>query len=216
MTALLTPPATVRTLADVLDRLGVGADRVRANPPPGLATEHDLIEATRTDGRNYELTEGVLVEKAMGFRESLLAMILGKMLLEFVEPRKLGLVTGEQGMMRLGRGLVRGPDVAFTSWSRLPGGVPDEPIPDLVPNLAIEILSESNTEREMARKLREYFAAGVEAVWLIDPRARTARVYSGPDAVTTLMVEQAVDGGTVLPGFSLPLRELFGHLDQRV
>lgn len=76
--------------------------------------------------------------------------------------RNLGLVTGEAGMMRLAPGLVRITDVPFISWERFPGRrVPTEPIPDLAPDLAVDVLSERNTEGEMSRKRREYFDAGV-------------------------------------------------------
>jgi Uma2 family endonuclease len=80
----------------------------------------------------------------------------------YVVPRNLGIVSGEASMMRLFPGLVRIPDVAFASWDRIPGGcVPSEPIPNLVPDLAVEILSASNTAQEMSLKRPEYFAAGV-------------------------------------------------------
>ena len=66
----------------------------------------------------------------------------------------------------------------FHSWNRLPGREsPKEPIPDLAPDLAVEVLSEGNTKAEMTRKVREYFDAGVILVWLIDPRKRTAQVF---------------------------------------
>ena len=82
-------------------------------------------------------------------------------------------------MMRIAPGLVRIPDVSFICWDRLPGREsPREPIPDLAPDLAVEVLSEGNTKAEMARKVREYFEAGVKLVWLIDPKKRTARVFS--------------------------------------
>ncbi len=65
----------------------------------------------------------------------------------------------------------------------------------------------------MERKLREYFLAGVRLVWMIDPRKRLAEVYTIPDApAATLDETQALDGGNVLPGFKLPLAELFARL----
>jgi Uma2 family endonuclease len=116
--------------------------------------------------------------------------------------------------VRLLKGLVRVPDVAFFSWDKLPGRVfPSKTIPALAPDLAVEVLSEGNTPEEMERKLREYFLAGVRLVWMIDPRKRTAEVYTSPDAPTATFDErQALDGGDVLPGFTLPLAELFGRL----
>jgi Uma2 family endonuclease len=116
--------------------------------------------------------------------------------------------------VRLLKGLVRIPDVSFFCWDKLPGRVlPSQPIPALVPDLAVEVLSETNSSQEMERKLREYFLAGVRLVWMIDPRKRMAEVYSAPDApAATLDETQALDGGNVLPGFTLALAELFARL----
>ncbi len=184
-------------------------------PPPGRATEADVIEAERRENRLFELVDGVLVEKAMGFRESLIAGALLIFLRAFVDPRNLGLVTGEAGMVRLLAGLVRIPDVAFVSWDRLPGRrVPDAAAPTIAPNLAVEVLSGANTRAEMERKLREYFASGVELVWIVDLEARTVAVHTPDDGRTLLDVEQTLDGGLVLPGFTLPLRKLFAELDR--
>jgi Uma2 family endonuclease len=119
-------------------------------------------------------------------------------------------------MMKLFAGLVRIPDVAFASWDRLPGGkVPSEPVPLLAPDLAIEILSPSNTPQEMARKRREYFSAGVRLVWIIDLDARTASIYTAPEPPLIVSESQSIDGGSVLPGFVLPLRGLFAELDRQ-
>ena len=112
-------------------------------------------------------------------------------------------------MMRIAPGLVSIPDVSFVTWDRLPGREsPREPIPDLAPELAVEVLSEGNTKPEMARKVREYFEAGVTLVWLIDPKKRTARVFSTVEKSTLIRADQSLDGGTVLPGFTLRLSDL--------
>jgi Uma2 family endonuclease len=202
-----------RTVADLLHRLGdIPPDRVRLRPTPGEATERDLLGP---DGRLCELVEGVLVEKAMGYDESLLAMELGALLHGFVKRFRLGDVTGPDGTMRLMPGLVRIPDIAFISRKNLPKkGAPRKSVPDLAPDLAVEVLSKANTKGEMKRKLREYFDAGVRMVWLIDPKTRTALVHTSPKAATKLVESQSLDGGDVLPGFTLPLRELFECLDR--
>ncbi|HEX8202387.1 MAG TPA: Uma2 family endonuclease [Isosphaeraceae bacterium] len=212
---LLERPPAIATLADLLERLGgIAPERIRFRPAPGTATETDVIGVREHDQRICELIDGVLVEKAMGFPESLLALALGGLLRGFVRPRNLGLVSGADGTMRLFPGLVRIPDVAFASWDRIPGRkMPIVPIPDMVPDLAVEVLSEGNTAAEMARKRREYFDAGVRLVWMIDPRTRTATVFTGPEQATMLDEAQTLDGGEVLPGFRLPLRELFAELD---
>lgn len=85
--------------------------------------------------------------------------------------------------------------------------IPDDPIPRLSPDLAIEVLSASNTPREMKRKYTEYFNSDVRLVWEIDPRAKTARVFTSPEDDCTLSIGDALMGDSVLPGFVLPLSE---------
>jgi Uma2 family endonuclease len=211
----LAQSSDIVTLGDLLERLGgIPADRVRFYPLPGTATEEDVVAIEARENHLCELVDGVLVEKPMGYRESFVAMLLATSLNNFVLRRKLGAVTGADGMIRLFPGLVRIPDVAFVSRQRLPGGrVPSEPIPHLVPDLAVEVLSLTNTEAEMARKRREYFEAGVRLVWLIDPQARSAAVFTGPEQSTTLGEDGVLEGGEVLPGFAIPLRDLLTGLD---
>jgi Uma2 family endonuclease len=216
MSSAVSPPPR-NTVAELLHRLGdIPPERVRMRPLPGTATEADILEVDRTEDRLCELVEGVLVEKAMGIHESFLATLLIEVLNQFVRPRNLGMVSAPDGPMRLFAGLVRIPDVGFASWDRFPGRrIPTDPIPDLVPDLAVEVLSRSNTPREMARKRREYFAAGVLLVWEVDPDTRTVNVYTGPNQFTTLGETDTLDGGTVLPGFTLSLHDLFGELDRQ-
>ena len=217
MAAVANPTITIKTLADLLEQLGaIAPARVRFHPVPGTATEKDVLAIHDREDRLYELVDGVLVEKAMGFRESLLAGMLIEILRGFVRVRNLGLVTAPDGMMRLAAGLVRIPDVAFISWDRLPNRrVPTEPIPDVAPNLAVEVLSAGNTPGEMARKRQDYFTTGAQVVWQVDPHARTVQVFTAPEQSTVLHETQTLEGGTVLPGFTLPLQELFSELDRQ-
>jgi Uma2 family endonuclease len=219
MSTALEPAPVIETLADLLERLGhVPLERIRMHPPPGTATEADVLTSgTAEKGARpiCELIDGVLVEKAVGYSESLLASLLIELLNAYVRPRNLGLVTGAEGTVRLFPGQVRVPDVAFTSWDRLPGRRrPDQPIPNLAPDLAIEVLSFSNTAAEMRRKRQDYFTAGVRLIWEVEPELRTVSVYTAPEAVTVLTRTDTLDGGTVLPGFTLPLTHLFAELDR--
>jgi Uma2 family endonuclease len=199
------------TVAELLARLGdIPPHRVRLDPAPGTAKEKDVVKIAARENRLYELVEGVLVEKVMGFYESYLACVLIRILGTFVADHDLGIVAGEAGMMRLAKGLVRIPDVSFVSWDRLPGRkIPRKPIPRLAPDLAVEIVSVGNTEKEMTRKLHEYVTAGVRLVWYIEAKARVVRVYKSPKRCKLLSKGQSLDGGKVLPGFALPIRELF-------
>lgn len=204
-------------ISQLLYRLGgVPPSRVRLRPAPGTATEKDVLAIRDHEDRLCELVDGVLVEKAMGFQEALLAMAIGTYLRTFVKPRRLGIVGGPDIMLRLRLGLIRIPDVAFISWNRLPDRrIPDEPVPAIAPDLAVEVLSKSNTRREMALKRTEYFAAGCRLVWQVDPKRRTVEVFTDPK--TSILVEEAdtLAGKPVLPGFRLALAELFAELDER-
>jgi len=203
-------PVSIKTLADLQNRLGgVPLARIWYRPAPGTATEKDVLEAEARENRLCELVDGTLVEKAMGFEEARLAMRLGRLIDTYVDQNDLGVCVGADGMMRIAPGLVRIPGLSFIAWNRLPDREsPQEPIPDLAPDLAVEVLSEGNTKAEMARKVREYFEAGVVLVWLIDPRKRTARVFSTVEKSIVVRADQALDGGDVLPGFSLLLSDL--------
>ncbi len=111
------------------------------------------------------------------------------------------------------QGLVRIPDLSFVSWDHLPERrLPEEALPDLTPDLAVEILSAGNTPGEMDHKLHDYFFSGTRLVWYIDPQRRNVRVYSSPDQCVELSERQTLDGGAVLPDFSLPLPQLFARL----
>jgi Uma2 family endonuclease len=216
MTTLTTVPPAMETVADLLDRLGVPPDRIRLHPAPGTATEADVLAAIEGEKRLCELVDGVLVEKPMGFYESVLAGILIGFLRAFLEQHDLGILSVPDGTVRLVPGLVRIPDVAFFSWDRFPNReLPAEAIPDLAPDLAVEVLSEGNTEAEMERKLREYFGAGVRLVWYLDPRTRTAQVFTSPNNAHLVLEDDALDGGAVLPGFRPTLRELFDRAGTR-
>jgi Uma2 family endonuclease len=214
MTALRTralPQRKVWTVADLYRRFGpIPFERIRQNPPPGCGTVDDVVRLNDHEDRLYELVDGILVEKTVGFEESRIAMRIGRLLGNVVEPQNLGVITGEGGTLKLDLNLVRIPDVCFVSWERLPGGeMPDEPVPLLIPDLVVEVISRSNTRKEMEEKLREYFEKGVRLVWFVRPKSRVVDVYTAPDQFSRLTAAMRLDGGEVLPGFSVLVGELF-------
>jgi len=201
------------TAADWQEHLGgIPLHRIRMYPRPGMATEKDVLEIHARTGRLCELVDGVLVEKPMGFYESQLASALIVVLGEYLRAHKIGALAGEAGLLRILLRQVRIPDVSFVRWDRLPRDA--GPIPAVSPDLAVEILSESNTEQEMARKLREYFAGGTRLVWYIDPATRTARAYTSPEHCQFLDEEGVLGGGDVLPGFEMRLKDLFAEVQR--
>ena len=207
--------ALATTWADRLYDLGnIPASRIRMEPAPGTATMEDVTRLRDTEGRLYELVDGTLVEKAMGWQESLLAGVLLHWLHVYLDDNPLGVATGADGMTRLFGDTVRGPDVAFVAWQRLPQGqIPRAPIPDLVPNFVVEVLSPSNTYAEMSRKRREYFQAGVQLLWMVDHRSRTVTVFRSALDATVCSEDQVIDGGDVLPGWQVNIGELFRRLE---
>ena len=152
-----TAPARVRFkhLADLLDRLGnVPADRICMHPAPGTATKRDLIRLDG-NGKLYELVDRTLVEKPMGSPESFLAARLIGRFEMFLDTNDAGFLYAPDALIEVLPNLVRGPDVSFIPWTRRPERtVPTEPISDLIPTLAVEILSPSNTRKEIAPQAR--------------------------------------------------------------
>lgn len=210
-----TPP--VPTIAELLHDLGdIPLQRVWLIPPPGTATEKDVIEANDKYDCLCELVEGTLVEKAMGQRESREAVVLITMLETHAYDGDIGIVYGADGALRIMPNLVSIPDVSLVCWDRLPRReLPTEPIPDLVPNLAAECLSESNTPREMQRKLREYFEAGVDQVWLVDGHAKTFEIFTSPHKSQVLSGKQKVKGGKLLPGLEFTVESFFNRVHRK-
>lgn len=209
----LRKPGDIVTLADLRDRFDVPPERVWTVPIPGTATEKDVVYAEEHLDRLCELVDGTLVEKAMGNQESFLAAAIIFVLNTFVIPRKLGFVFAPDSMFRLFPGQIRMPDIAFVSLQRLPLGISDKPIAAIAPDLAVEVLSASNTLKEMNRKRHEYFTAGVRLVWIVDPKTRSITVHTSAEAFQEFTGDQLIDGGNVLPDFTVRVSDIFSGLD---
>jgi Uma2 family endonuclease len=194
------------TVADLLNQLGVPAERVLLRPTPGEATEGDLLRQTR----RCELIDGVLVEKAMGFFESRLAVILAYFIETYLETNPIGACFGEAAPTRLEPGQIRMPDVFFIRWDRLEQGtLPQGQILDYAPDFAVEVLSPSNTRKEMARKRADYFNAGCQLVWEVHPEKRCVEVFTSADQSTWVEEAGMLTGDPVLPGFRLLVKDWF-------
>lgn len=211
-------PNRFHNMEEVLEVVGhVPAYRIRMNPLPGEATEEDLLAVEAHEDRLCELVDGILVEKVMATFESSLATVLITAIGMFQKEtkQKLGRTLAGDGFLRLFPGRVRAPDVSFILWKNIPNRkFPRVPIASLVPDLAVEILSEGNTEAEMERKLREYFQAGSQLVWIVDPKTRTVRVHTSPRKSVLRTESQSLDGGKVLPGFKLSIRDWFKEAEE--
>jgi Uma2 family endonuclease len=203
------------SVADLVHHLGdVPPERIRLVPQPGTATVDDVVALEAKENRLFELIDGILVEKTMGWYESHLAGLVVHILHNYLEEHPLGKALTSDGMLQILPQQVRIPDACFISWERFGGKLPAEPAPLLVPDLAVEVLSRGNTKAEMRRKLKEYFAAGVRLVWYIDPKTRSAEAFTAPDERTCVDSDGVLDGADVLPGFQLSLAALFAEADR--
>lgn len=217
MTTISQPPniatgARYRNAAEWWHALGdVPLNRILFEPLPGTATEADVLRLDDHEDRLCELVDGTLIEKAMGYEESLIACRIIYFLQAWVRPRKLGVVSGEAGMLRILTNRVRIPDVAFVSYQRMPGGkVPSDRIPSLSPDLAVEVLSESNTRREIEIKRGEYFQSGTSLVWVVDPKSRVVEVYHPSEELPQQFgMSDTLSGETVLAGLEIKVRDIF-------
>jgi Uma2 family endonuclease len=198
----------------LLHRLGgIRPSRVLLKPAPGTATLRDLFRAQREEPRVLELIDGTLVAKAVGFREAVVAGHVTSAVVSFARENSLGIVVGSKGLMKLSPKSARSPEVSFISWNQLPNRkLPRQSVPRLFPELAVEVWRKENTRKEMARKRKEYFAAGCRLMWIIHVSHRTVELYVSPDEFTTVSEFGMLDGDDVLPGFSLPVRSLFVDL----
>ncbi|MBV8859233.1 MAG: Uma2 family endonuclease [Acidobacteria bacterium] len=160
----------------------------------------------------FELIRGEL--KVMPLAKPLHGVICARLVVKlgsFVEENDLGETFGtETGfLVEHDPDSVLGADAAFISHERLNTVENFEKYFPFAPDLAVEVLSPGNTRREMEEKIALYFAAGSRAVWVFDPKKRTAAVYTSPSEVRAFAEGETFDGGEVLPGFTLDLAKLF-------
>lgn len=186
-------------------------------PEPGLGADDRLltIEEFRRlpdDEGRMELVRGRVVrEPPPGGEHGHVGLTLVASLLPHVRKHDLGLVVSlETGfVVEEEPPTVRAPDVAFISRDRLPpGGIPTG-YWRLAPDLAVEVVSPSDRADAVEEKALDYLRCGVREVWVVRPRSRTVGVYRSPTDVDTLTAADELEGGEVVPGFRLPVEELF-------
>jgi Uma2 family endonuclease len=190
----------------------------RSLESPVIAVPNDATalsttaELDVTDDVLYEVVDGQIVEKTLGAREIEIASILAHALASFAKPRRLGRAITEM-IFRIdpAKNLQRRPDTAFISDQRWPfrRRVPDAPVWDIVPDLAIEVISPTNSANAVHDKLHEYFEAGVQQVWVVYTKRSEIYVYSSPKQIKVLQLGDELDAGDLLPGFRLPLAAIF-------
>ena len=164
--------------------------------------------------RLYEVVDGKFVEPTpMGLYEGMVAAVLhDAIIVHFSASGRTGWVVVEM-LFRLFTQpkRARRPDLAYVSYDRWPRDRPfsNTAAWEVVPDLAVEVVSPGNTAIEIFVKLDEYFRAGVRRVWVIYPQQGFVQDYEALDRVKVLNAEGILDGGKVLPGFKIKLSDLF-------
>ncbi len=218
MSSVLTAPeceptdlGEAESMADVIERLGgIPAERILMRPVPGAATEENVVRF-----KVCELIDGTIVRKTLGLRESVLGLYIGCLLRNHAAKHGIGFVSGTDSLTRVAPGQIRQPDASFFRWDRFPDRrIPLVSIVDVAPELAVEVLSPRNTAAEMERKRRELFAAGTRLMWIMNPLRRTVETWTDADTCTTLAEDEPFDGGDLLPGFSLTVRDWIENAEQ--
>ena len=174
-----------------------------------ITTAEQLLRATGL-GR-CELVRGELIMMSpAGFEHGEVAAALTEYLRTFVRQRALGTVTGAETGFCIARDpdTVRAPDVAFVRGDRLPSPRP-RAFFDGAPDLAVEVLSPEDRASEVMAKVQDWLEGGCCEVWVVDPKTRTVAVHRSRNEVLVLHLTDALGGGDLLPGFSLPLAEIF-------
>lgn len=182
---------------------------------PAVLTEPPVLRGERPVDEEalYEIVDGQYLDLTpMSAYATWIASRLGQRLGPFVDEHALGTVVTEMlFVLDSRRNLRRRPDVAFVSTQRWPisRSLPESGDWDIVPDLAVEVVSPTDEFSDVVAKLREYFEYGVRRVWVILPEQRQVYVYDSPTTVRILSAGDSLPGGEILPGFSIPLASLF-------
>lgn len=176
-----------------------------------LLTAEDLLKQA-DDGYRYELVKGVICRMPpTGFEHGIRTAEIGSLLNVHVKKHKLGYVCGAETGFKISQNpdTVRAPDAAFVSQT----AIDEKGIPkgfwEGAPDLAVEVISPSDTYTEVEEKVDEWLNAGCAMVWVMNPRRETVEVYRSPDDIIVLRGEDILDGRDVIEGFQCPVRDLF-------
>lgn len=184
-----------------------------------IYTAGDLWELSQLpayEGKRLELIDGEIIEMPPTGGEH--GSVTHEMALDvglFVRQHQLGYVTAAEtgyilGMDADGKETVQAPDIGFITFARLPDGLPAGYIP-YPPDLAVETVSPNDRADVIDRKTQAYLRAGTRLVWLVYPKTRSLMIHR-PSSTERLMIDDVLSGEDVLPGFTLPIRQIFARL----
>ncbi len=178
-------------------------------------TADELWELSHGEtAKRLELSRGSLVAMSpTGEAHTVIAAWLLHLIMTYVDAHGLGEVTGEAGgyLLSTNPDTVRAPDVGFVAKARLTFAASEKYIP-VAPDLAVEIMSPGDSATEINDKVLEYLQAGTRLIWVVYPTSKTVTVYKSVNDVQIVRLDGVLSGDAVLPGFSLPVRDIFKKL----
>jgi Uma2 family endonuclease len=169
-------------------------------------TDEELLRLPR-NGNKYEVVDGELRMSPAGLLHERIVARLIAQLGAFVRSKRIGDVLGSNVLYVLPSGNKRAPDVSFLAAGRLESAG-DAVFPQLVPDLAIEVLSPNDSQRHVLDKVGEYLEAGVRLVWVVDPAPRRVAVYRSLTDVRHIDDTGTLEGENVIPEFRCTLSDL--------
>jgi len=174
-------------------------------------TAEEVAAMPESAGR-FELVRGALRPMmAPLYDHGFVVIRFGSRLDRFASEHDLGDVVTEVGfVLERNPDTLLLPDLAFIRADRRPSTAERQHTLEMAPDLAVEVLSPTNTANEIAEKVETYLRAGVRLVWLVNPARQTVTVHTPDHVARTLFADDTLDGGDVLPGFSVRVGELFG------
>jgi len=174
-----------------------------------LLTAEEFDNYPFEEDKRYELDEGELIEMTRpAYRHNRVLIKLTGELYNFFEKNPIGEPLNSENLYALSPNTRRAPDVAIILGNRYEELRNAKVIP-IIPEIAIEVLSPSETTRMITRKLKQYFAAGVKEVWLFDPEAREVDIWTGPSLPDRALTADDVLTSSLLPGLELSLAKVF-------
>ena len=177
--------------------------------PPLPLTPADVERASERDGKLYELIDGELREKQVGFRSLFVAgQVIARLNAHFY-PHEGAAASEVMIYCFKNKRHGRKPDVVYVKLSRLPGGVIPEGDIFVPPDLVVEVLSPNNSGTEVDEKLDEYLGAGIPLVWIVNPERQTIRAFRQDDTHRLFHAADVIENEPALPGFRLVAGDVF-------
>jgi Uma2 family endonuclease len=174
-----------------------------------LLTAEEFDNYPFEEDKRYELDEGQLIEMTRpAYKHNRVPIKLTGELCKLFERNPIGEPLNSENLYALSPNTRRAPDIATILGDRSQESRDAKVIP-IIPEIAVEVLSPSETTRMIHRKLKQYFATGVEEVWLVDPEACEVEVWTGPSLSEPVLADAGTLTSKLSPGFELPLQKLF-------